>query len=593
MNTSKISWSSLFTFPKSWIYFIQVMVCLTISSIAGAIVPRLITELPRNYHILDLFYHTLIKLLLVFIIIYINTAWYQIILNKYIQQLILHVRSLCYQRWILNYDVIDKNNTETDRYPLGEVLSRIMNDTESLRELITSGTFRIVIDIIFIISCLISFIGINKVSGVGLIFAEIFATLFLIWGSRYMRTVFLKVRIARGKMSRTIANVVGGLKETYYLNHQNYASKKGNIFFNEFLKRQNSANIWDASYFSIAESLYPLLLVLVVYLFPYSHITEAAIIFAIIDLIQRSINPIKEISGKIANIQRAISGINRIDEFLDDLDKLPSSPLNNNMEIDLQTIEIQIPYYSYPNNKTNQFALKNIQLNSNKGELIGIIGPSGSGKTTILNIIAGKIIADSCKIIMKSNDDQQTLYDFTHQQSDITPYRRLVGIVSQDSHIFSESLAFNITLEQKTPESFYQFWTWITSEIAYLSDWGIKPSHIVDPHIMSSGQKQLLSAIRSCFLKKKVVLFDEISSALDPKLEQALRKVILLIQKKSFTIIVAHRIETITNANNIYVIDNGQINSSGTHGTLQKTSPLYQRLIKEISVNSDNLKPFP
>ena len=95
--------------------------------------------------------------------------------------------------------------------------------------------------------------------------------------------------------------------------------------------------------------------------------------------------------------------------------------------------------------------------------------------------------------------------------------------------------------------------------------------------------KQLIAGIRTCFLNKQIVLFDEISSALDSDLEEALRSLVLFIQKNSLTIIVAHRMETIMNADRIYVIDQGVIDSCGKHGDLMEMSHKYREFIAELS----------
>src|SRR5690606_21628839 len=207
------------------------------------------------------------------------------------------------------------------------VIARIVSDTESMRELLTSGTFGIFIDIFFVGSCLISFIDLSAFTGGTLAIAEVAAALLLLWGSRRMREVFHAVSKARGVVQRTIANLVGGFSETYYNSHESYASKRGEIAFDDYLRKILKSNVWDAGYYSIAESLYPLLLCLMVFVFPYSGIREAALIFAIVDLIQRSIGPVKDIASKIANVQRASAGVMRLQEFLGDLDQVPSTPM--------------------------------------------------------------------------------------------------------------------------------------------------------------------------------------------------------------------------------------------------------------------------
>ena len=168
---------------------------------------------------------------------------------------------------------------------------------------------------------------------------------------------------------------------------------------------------------------------------------------------------------------------------------------------------------------------------------------------------------------------------------DIMNYKSQVSIVSQDSHVFSNSLRFNITLSLKEDPSFDKFWMNVSSQINYLKSWGINPSDKINPKNLSLGQKQLLSALRSCFLNKPIVLFDEISSSLDSELEEALRKLVLLIQKMSLTFIVAHRIETIIGADQIIVMEKGKIISRGKHSDLLHSSKSYQDFINQLNGN--------
>ncbi|MGZ3809985.1 MAG: hypothetical protein ACXVCE_18015, partial [Bacteriovorax sp.] len=117
----------------------------------------------------------------------------------------------------------------------------------------------------------------------------------------------------------------------------------------------------------------------------------------------------------------------------------------------------------------------------------------------------------------------------------------------------------------------------------YLKTWGLGPNDMVVPSKLSLGQRQLLAGVRACYIKKNIVFFDEISSALDSELEFALRKLVLLIQQFSLTIIVAHRVETIMGAHKILVMDNGRVIASGTHDMLITSSKVYQDFIHELS----------
>ena len=100
---------------------------------------------------------------------------------------------------------------------------------------------------------------------------------------------------------------------------------------------------------------------------------------------------------------------------------------------------------------------------------------------------------------------------------------------------------------------------------------------------LSLGEKQLICALRACYLAKPIVLFDEISSGLDSDLEEALKKLVLLIQENSLTFIVAHRIETIVHSDKIIVMDDGAMMATGTHSELLKSSKTYQDFISQLN----------
>lgn len=543
------------------------------------------TELAGNYSSTEKFESSLYTLMIYFILVYLNRVAYQLGINRYVLKLVQKVRTDVYENWLLAFEIQSKEKGK-DNYPQGEVMARIMSDTMAIRELMTSGTFGILIDIFFVLACLISLIQINSLSGIFLAVTELSVAVLLVWGGKYMRDVFHDVRKSRGMVSQSVANVVGGLGEAYFTDHKNYASKTSTIQFKDFLYKQLKANVWDASYYSIAESLYPLLLALMVFIFPYSKITEAAVIFAIVDLIQRSISPIKNIAGKITNIQRAVTGIQRINEFTGDLAKAPRSPKGQvYTPFSMEKLKVSIEEFQY-NKATSEedtpFKISDVNFEGTTGELIGLVGLSGCGKSTVLNILAANIIPDKAEVKLLSKKEEDLIFP-GESLEDVVSYRQQISLVSQESHIFSESLHFNIALTSEEDPKFLEFWEWILKEIPYLKTWGIQPEEALTPDSLSLGQNQLICGLRACFLKRPVVLFDEISSALDSELELALRRVVLLVQEQSLTIIVAHRLETILEASRIIVMDNGKIVGSGTHEELSSSVAQYQKFMDEMT----------
>ena len=184
LSTSKSNLAKFFFYEGSIKYIIFMFICLGVSSFLGAMVPRLMNELTSSYSNEEVFYNVLKNLTLVFVFTFANRSTYNLIINKYVVNLIQNVRSFCYSKWLLSYEIKTSNKDSGERYPQGEVLARIMSDTESIRELVTSGTFGIVIDIFFVISSLGSFFALNKFAGLSLAGIQLLCCVFLIWGSK-------------------------------------------------------------------------------------------------------------------------------------------------------------------------------------------------------------------------------------------------------------------------------------------------------------------------------------------------------------------------------------------------------------------------
>lgn len=588
MSSLKNKWVEHFYLNDQKLVLFFIIFSLVGSAIIGFLTPQYIKDLYESYNTPGATEKAVYLVMALFIGEYIVSFIYQVAINRYVQKLLSFIRSRSYKEWMLSIESGGGKYHSEQKYPMGEVLSRILTDTEAVTEMVSSGSFRIFIDFTFILSCLIGFVKLNTIAGAGLIIAEVLACILLILGSKKMADVYMEVRKSTGIMSRVIANLSGGFRFTFFHPHLNYASKKGYDSFEDFVQKQLKANIWDAGYFSLAESLFPILLALLVVIFPYSQITELAILAAIVDLIQRSIGPIKEVTGKISSIQRARTGIVRIEEFNRDLDKMPKTDFQNkNNKIELEKLEFSISKFQYPSKKNGKdpgkdFSLENIFINAAAGQLIGIVGQSGCGKSTLLKLLATTIISDSAKINIYCKDKKILHFSGLNQQ-DLLAYKSQVSIVSQDSHVFSASIQFNISLSYQDQPHFHNFWEKVKKEIPYVQHWGVEAISIVNPKELSLGQKQLLSALRSCYLTKPIVLFDEISSGLDSELEEALRKLVLWIQQYSLTFIVAHRIETIIHADQIFVLSNGKVVDQGRHKELMSSSASYQEFIAQLS----------
>ena len=569
--------NNLFKSPVYIFVWLVILTCLGISSWLGIQVPQVIKELFANYDDKTAYFESWWSLAYIYGGVYINRLVYQLTINKTIQHLLQNVRTDCYSLWVRSYQSF-KTGKERE-YTMGEILARIMSDTEAIKELLASGSFGIIIDLFFIISCFVGFMQLNTFVGISFVGIEVGICLFMLWGSQFMARVYMSVRKAIASMSRVMTNLVEGFSQTYHTPHHNYALKRGEYVFEDFLHKQLKANIWDASYYSFTESLLPILLLILALIVPYAEIANLAIVAALIDLLQRSISPIKEVAGKISNIQRALTGIERLEEFQEVLSARPHKERGISYDIyPLINYHLKVDSFRYGQDERS-FEIKNFDLNAKSGQLIGIIGKSGSGKSTVLKIITGALEPQEFRLNYQGDGNSFDFSEFDKKR--LPAYRQQISLISQDSHIFSDSIKFNICLGEK-PDGVELFWEDCLKKLPYLKQWGIKLEDKIIPTELSLGQKQLISALRSCYLSRPIVLLDEISSALDATLELSLRILTKVIQSHSLLIVVAHRIETIIEADEILVMDRGQIVARGQHSELESKSEVYQDFVRHL-----------
>jgi ABC-type multidrug transport system fused ATPase/permease subunit len=562
----KSNWWTYLWLKSETTLIIFIFINILISSVTGYLTPRFITSFYDSLNDDTRFNHQLFLLAALYGTEYVNRFFFSISTHRYIQLLLIDIRKQSFGRWLKSSFKTKAGKSE--EYPLGEVLARLMNDTDAVREIVSSGSFAIFIDIIFLLSSLISFLQLNSTTGLALFIAEVFACLLLIKGSRIMANIFMDVRRITGLMARVVTDLTSGLKELFFSPNEKYASRRGSKIFEEFLNKQLHANIWDAGYYSAAESLYPILVALVMVIVPYSQIVEVAILAALIDLIQKSITPIKDVASKISVLSRAKTGIDRLHQFNESFHEDHIKRVDFT-DLEAQKMDFKLKSFQYEQG----FKLDDIDFEIYRGEVLGILGESGCGKSTLLKLLSGQYHSFNGSITM----DDKIIH--AEDETELRHFSSWVSLISQESHVFTETLKFNITLG--ADQGFEDFWTLALKSIPYLRRWGLSPEDQIQSRNMSMGQKQLISGLRALFLKKPVILMDEISSGLDSELEAALRDLIQFFQSRSMTIIVTHRLETILNAHKLLLPDKGRIVAAGSPEQLRSV-PEFQEFLGHL-----------
>ena len=275
---------------------------------------------------------------------------------------------------------------------------------------------------------------------------------------------------------------------------------------------------------------------------------------------------------EILNIQYAFYGakaaLTRINK-LTALRQEPRYPHHKNPFLNKKTVSVSVEslHFSYGDKKI----LNGIKLHINAGEKVALVGASGGGKSTLIQILIGLYPVTSGQICFNGVPIEQIGLDVVREN---------VVTVLQNPILFNDSIRANLTLGKKTSDS--QLWNALT--IAQLSETVKDLPHGLESIVgrggmrLSGGQRQRLAIARMVVANPKVVILDEATSALDSETEFKVHEALQEFLKNRTTIIIAHRLSAVKQANHVYVFEDGEICEQGKHETLLKQSGLYAKL---------------
>ncbi len=279
--------------------------------------------------------------------------------------------------------------------------------------------------------------------------------------------------------------------------------------------------------------------------------------------------PIKRLSQLNSNIQEGLGAAQRVFDILDTKPRIESKPQRDD-HISLKgNINFKDVTFSY---NQDTVVLDKLSFDVEKGHSIAFVGPSGAGKSTIINLIPRFFDIQSGNILLDNHDIQSL---------SIPNLRDHIALVSQEISLFNRSIFDNISYanHRATKEQVIE-----AAKKAAAHDFIEKLPNGYNTLVgengvmLSGGQRQRLSIARALLKDAPILLLDEATSALDTESEKQIQKALKNLMKGRTTIIVAHRLSTITHVDQIYVIDQGRILEQGTHDSLLKNSILYKSL---------------
>ena len=272
-------------------------------------------------------------------------------------------------------------------------------------------------------------------------------------------------------------------------------------------------------------------------------------------------------------LPRAQVSANRINEVLDTEISIKDGKINTKTNNEVGTVEFKNVSFKYPD--ADEYLLKDISFKANKGDTVAFIGSTGSGKSTLINLIPRFYDVTEGEVLVDGINVKDYTQEFLHDK---------IGYVPQKAVMFNGTVKSNISYgdngkEKPTDEQIKK-----AIEVAQGTEFVEKMDGQYDAHMaqggtnVSGGQKQRLSIARAIARNPEIYIFDDSFSALDYKTDSVLRKELKKYTSDATSLIVAQRIGTIMNADQIVVLDNGVIVGKGTHKELLKTCEVYKQI---------------
>ncbi|MFA0156958.1 ABC transporter ATP-binding protein [Vibrio sp. 10N.261.46.A3] len=296
-------------------------------------------------------------------------------------------------------------------------------------------------------------------------------------------------------------------------------------------------------------------------------------IFAVFGYLWFMLGPVQELLGIQFSWYSAKAALQRINDLLQlEEEKRPISKVNPFTEDQEVTVDIEDVTFSYTLENT---VLNRLSLHIPAGKKVALVGASGGGKSTLIQLLIGVYQADSGGIRYNGETTDDISFDIIRNQ---------IAVVLQQPILFNDTLRHNLTLGAEYDEMSL----WRALEVAQMQDVIKQLSNGLDTQIgrngvrLSGGQRQRLAIARMVLSNPKFVILDEATSALDTATESALHKALSEFLKDRTTLIVAHRLSAVKQADLIYVLEDGQVTQTGTHGELVEQQGLYQTLYGSV-----------
>ena len=450
-----------------------------------------------------------------------------------------------------------------DLVPVGQLVTRSVSDIESIARIFSQGLFMIISDLMKMVVCMGIMFWMNWKLSLIVVFAMPILMYFTRLFQKKMQIAFEEVRTQIANMNSFVQERVTGMKIVQLFNRERIEYEKFKDINDKHKKAWIKTILYNSIFFPIADIISSITLGLVVVYGGFeiiggSSFTTLGELTAYTMFIGMLFNPLRQIADKFNEMQLGMIAANRVFEILDTQDQIQDTGM-----VEAPTFEGDITFkdvrFSYI---PDEEVIKGIDLQVAAGQTVAIVGSTGAGKSTIINLLNRFYEINSGSIYI----DNHNIENYT-----LSSLRRQIAVVLQDVFLFADTIFNNITLNN--PEISREQVLAAAKKIGVHDfimslpdnyDFDVKERGVM----LSSGQRQLIAFLRAFVSNPSILILDEATSSIDTYSEELIQRATETITEGRTSIVIAHRLATIVNADKIVVMDKGLIVEQGTHQEL-------------------------
>jgi len=469
-----------------------------------------------------------------------------------------------------------------DKTPVGSLVSRLTSDIEVLGEMFAAGIVTIVGDILV----LAGIVGIMLWMNVRLSLVTFSVLPLLIWVAfafrNWMRVAFRQVRVRLGNLSSFLAESIGGMAVVQLFNREKSEALEFRRLNASYMEANLPVITWDAALYAVVETLSSVAVALIIW-YGGGEIVSGALSFgalvAFIQYIERFFSPIRDLSAKYSVMQGAMASLERIFGLLDkkeEEDAHPAPPLSLEkldpiaalVNPPLGGITFNDIWFAYSG---DEYVLKGFSLEMKRGEKVALVGETGGGKTTVTRLLSRLYEVNRGSIAIDGTDIRQMALQML---------RSRIGVVLQDPYLFTGTVAYNISLGNPRALLRVEQAAAVVGADRFIRQLpnGFNEEVRERGVNFSAGERQLISFARAVAFDPEILVLDEATASVDSASERLIQQGLEGLMQGRTTLVVAHRLSTIRDADRIVVIHRGEKAEEGSHNELMAARGIYYRL---------------